>query len=203
MLRPLLTILAFMAFLWAGALVAFMHTIPEHTAQPDTKTDAIVVLTGGELRVAYGFSKLQEGLAETLFISGVGEGVKRRELLAQFASPALRRELEEHPEHLVLDYAASNTQSNAIETAKFIHERGYKSIRLVTAGYHMPRSVLECRLLMPEVEIVADPVSPESFRRDRWWQHKTTRRLMLAEFHKYWLVRLRSWIGGELHDAHA
>ena len=197
MFRALLSILTFAAFLWTGGLVAFVHNIPVASHAPNTKTDAIVVLTGGDLRVAYGFRKLEEGAAGTLFISGVGEGVKRKELLAAFASPALRRALAAEPERLALDYAASDTQSNAIETAKFIHERGYKSIRLVTAGYHMPRSLLECQLLMPQVAIVADPVSPEAFRRDRWWQHETTRRIILSEFHKFWLVRVRAWSGQE------
>lgn len=197
MFRALLSLIVFLAFLWTGALVAFMHNIPTVSPDPAAKTDAIVVLTGGELRVAYGFEKLAQGLAQTLFISGVGKKVTRHELLHAFASPALREELELHPDRLALDYAANNTQSNAVETARFIRERGYKSMRLITAGYHMPRSLIECRLLMPDVTIVADPVSPDAFRRDSWWQHKTTRRLVLYEFHKLWLVRLRVLTGQE------
>lgn len=198
MFRALLSLIVLCAFLWIGALVAFVHSIPSHTKDADAPTDAIVVLTGGDLRVAYGFSKLGEGVAKTLFISGVGQGVKREELLATYASPELREQLQREPERLELDYNASNTQRNASETAKFIHKRQYRSIRLITAGYHMPRSLLEYKLLMPQVAIIADPVSPEAFRRDRWWQHETTRRIVLSEFHKFWLVRLRAWIGQDL-----
>lgn len=195
MFRALLTLAVFLAFLWTGALVAFVHSIPVVSDAPDARTDAIVVLTGGDLRVSHGFDKLGQGLAKTLFISGVGKQVKRDELLQGFASPELRAELQSDPDRLVLDYAANNTQSNAVETAKFIHARGYKTIRLITAGYHMQRSIIECRLLMPDVTIVSDPVSPDAFRRDRWWQHETTRRIVLYEFHKLWLARLRALTG--------
>lgn len=198
MFRALLSIASLVAFLWAGALVAFVHDIPADSPYEHTRTDAIVVLTGGDLRVERGFKTLGNGLAQTLFISGVGEGVKREELIATYAPPALQRQLTARPEKLVLDYAANDTQSNAIETAKFIHEGGYTSIRLITAGYHMPRSMLECEMLLPDVLIIPDPVSPEAFRRDRWWQHENTRRIVLSEFHKFWLVRLRAWIGQEL-----
>lgn len=198
MLRLLLSFITLLAFLWTGALVAFVHGIPLEAKYPDVRTDAIVVLTGGDLRVQHGFEKLEQGLAKTLLISGVGQGVKREELLKQFASPKLRQALNKNPERLVLDYAASDTQSNAFETAKFVRKRKYESLRIVTAGYHMPRSMLECKILMPDVAMLADPVSPESFRRDEWWKHENTRRLVLAEFHKFWLVRLRAWVGAQV-----
>jgi uncharacterized SAM-binding protein YcdF (DUF218 family) len=196
MLRPLLTIITFIAFLWTGALVAFVHRIPSEPQDNSEGTaDVIVVLTGGELRVAHGFRRLEEGKARILFISGVGRKVKRRELLSAFASPELREAILAEPERLQLDYEASNTQSNAVETARFIHEHAYHSLRLITAGYHMPRSLLECRLLMPDVAIIPDPVLPTAFRRDQWWKDAATRHIVLSEFHKFWAVRFRAWGG--------
>lgn len=192
MFRVLLSFVMLAAFLWTAGLVAYVNMIPTETKDPLAVTDAIVVLTGGEGRVQYGFHLMEQGKAKTLFISGVGTGVTQAELLKAFATEELKRTIGDN---LVLDHAASNTKSNAEQTAMFMHERGYRSMRLVTAGYHMKRSLLECRLLMPDVHIVPDPVSPVAFRRDQWWRDTTTRKLVLSEYHKYGLVLLRTQIG--------
>jgi uncharacterized SAM-binding protein YcdF (DUF218 family) len=198
MFRFLLTLLVFLAFVWTAGLVAFVHAIPEHSPEPMAVTDTIVVLTGGELRVDYGFRLLSQGKARSLFISGVGAGVTVRDLLVNYALPSMRKQVAENPQIVTLDYAASDTHSNAGETQKFMRLRGYRSMRLVTAGYHMPRSLLEFRLLMPDVTIVPDPVTPPNFRRDQWWRHDTTRRLLLSEYHKTWAVRMRAlWMRGQ------
>lgn len=195
MLRTLLSLIAFTALLWTAGLVAFINSIPTRSLEPNAKTDAIVVLTGGEGRVEYGFQLMEQGHARTLFISGVGKGVTRDDLLSSYASKLLKHSIGDG---LVLDHAANDTHANAMETARFMKERGYRSMRLVTAGYHMKRSLYECRQLMPEVHIVADPVSPLAFRRDNWWRDDTTRHLVLSEYHKYGLVWLRSLIGQTL-----
>jgi uncharacterized SAM-binding protein YcdF (DUF218 family) len=197
MFRFLLSLLVFLAFGWTVGLVAFVHTIPAESASPEVVTDTIVVLTGGELRVDYGFKLLAGEKARSLFISGVGKGVTVRDLLRANALPSLAKKVSENPGIVTLDYAASDTHHNAEETEKFMRLRGYQSMRLVTAGYHMPRSLLEFRLAMPDVEIVPDPVTPPNFRRDQWWRHDTTRRLLLSEYHKTWAVRARSmWTRG-------
>lgn len=192
MFRVLLSFVMLVAFLWTAGLVAYVNMIPSESKDPLAVTDAIVVLTGGEGRVQYGFHLLEQEKARTLFISGVGAGVTRDDLLTAYASEALKRSIGDN---LVLDHAASNTKSNAEQTALFMQEHGYRSMRLVTAGYHMKRSLLECHLLMPDVTIVPDPVSPVAFRRDQWWRDATTRKLILSEYHKYGLVLLRALIG--------
>lgn len=195
MLRFILTAITLLAILWTGGLSVFIHSIPTKSANSTAHSDVIVVLTGGDLRVAKGFALWQAGIAPRLFISGVGKDVTRASLIHTYASGAMAEALGAHPEQLVLDYAASNTQSNASETAKFMKKQGYSTMHLVTAGYHMQRALLECRLYMPKVRIIADPVSPPTFRRDMWWRHPNTRRLVLSEYHKYWLVRVRALIG--------
>ena len=41
---------------------------------------------------------------------------------------------------------------------------GFHSLRLVTASYHMPRSMLEFARAMPDIAIVPNPVFPEFMR---------------------------------------
>ena len=60
-------------------------------------------------------------------------------------------------------YAATSTMGNAIETADWIKKSGFNSIILVTANYHMPRSLMLFRHIMPEIRIIPHPVFPIQF----------------------------------------
>ena len=108
-------------------------------------------------------------------------------------------DLSQHsPEDLsccvVLGYEADNTRGNAVETAAWMKEQGYGSLRLVTATYHMPRSLLEFRRFMPETEIVPHPVFPEHFKSDDWWMWPGSSSLLVTEYSKYLVALLRGII---------
>lgn len=182
------------AILWSGALAWFVNSMPEQNIASLQKTQALVVLTGGQDRVEHGFQALAEGNAPVLFISGVGEGVAVRELLRAHATPEVRKKIEMRRAEIILDHVARTTVSNADQAAEFIRTRGITSIRLITASYHMKRSLREFNTAIPEVTVIADPVFPSGFRRDEWWQHENTRRLVFSEFYKYWAVLLRDWV---------
>jgi uncharacterized SAM-binding protein YcdF (DUF218 family) len=94
----------------------------------------------------------------------------------------------------VLGYSADNTIGNATETRQWMEREGYRSLRLITASYHMRRSLLEFRRAMPDVEIVVHPVFPDTFMRDTWWAWPGTLSLIVIEYHKYVAVRVRELI---------
>jgi uncharacterized SAM-binding protein YcdF (DUF218 family) len=190
-MRILFNLACIFLVLWASGLVAFMHQLPVRAASPGTNTDAIVVLTGGSLRVDHGLMLLSQGLSNKLLISGVGQGTTLEEILAAHTSQAVRQKIAAQGGLIMLDYQAQTTQTNAEEVTKFVRAHAIRSVRLVTANYHMPRSVLELSRAMPQVHFFAEPVYPANFRRDQWWRHQTTRELVLSEYHKYWLARLR------------
>jgi uncharacterized SAM-binding protein YcdF (DUF218 family) len=190
-MRIVLSMLWCCATLWAVALCMFIQAIPAGSPSPTTHTDAIIVLTGGSLRVPYGLKLLEEGKADALLISGVGKDVSLQELLKEQLDDATRAALLAREASIKLDYRADNTRNNARETARFIRKHDFDSVRLVTANYHMQRSLLELQHALPGVDIIADAVYPEAFRRNLWWRDATTRRLVLAEFHKTYLARLR------------
>ncbi len=177
--------------IWLGGLIWFASRIPTAIADPDSTTDAIVVLTGGSLRVQSGLQLLAAGKAKKLFISGVYHSVD---------VTALLRVSRESPDGVaccvVLGHVADNTQGNASETATFMHDEGFRSLRLVTANYHMPRSLLEFSRAMPDIAIVANPVFPESFRQHRWWTRPANAGLVIGEYHKYLLALVRPAILG-------
>jgi len=170
-------------FLLAVGFLWFAATLPDKVASPDQRTEAIVVLTGGGARVAEGLRLLADGKADYLLITGVFRDVTLEEIMAQV--PDLPPELADHIE---LGYAADDTHGNAIEAAAFMAKRELSSLRLVTAAYHMPRSLLEFRRALPDVEIVAHPVFPPGVDHERWWDDGNTAALLAGEYLKYLLA---------------
>jgi uncharacterized SAM-binding protein YcdF (DUF218 family) len=187
LLRPLLAGAA-VALLWLAGLVWFASSIPHAVEDPDSPTDAIVVLTGGRLRVDSGLALFAEGRGRKLFISGVNQGVDLNELLR--VSPHMPKWVQCC---IVLGYAADNTRGNAAETAEWMRRENFRSLRLVTSAYHMRRSLLEFRRAMPDMPIVPHPVFPEHVRQDDWWRWRGTAALIVGEYHKYLAALLRPW----------
>ena len=172
-----LFVLCAAGFVWFAARPA-----PERKSTP---TDAIVVLTGGRLRLQNGIELLREGKGRKLFVSGVNQQVDLDELLrvsgnADWASCCT-----------VLGHDADNTLGNALETAQWMRQQGFSSLRLVTAWYHMPRSLLELDRAMPEIEIIAHPVFPDEVSQKHWWASRNTVLLLASEYSKYLGALLR------------
>jgi uncharacterized SAM-binding protein YcdF (DUF218 family) len=171
------------ALLWLGGLAWFIAgslLLPAGRADP---TDAIVVLTGGRLRLETGLSLLASGSAKQLFISGVNQRVDREELLHALGPAAAHA-----PCCIVLGHEAADTLGNARETAAWMHEEGYTSLRLVTSWYHMRRGLLEFRRAMPDVTIVPHPIFAQHLAPERW--HGAAP-LVVGEYGKFLAAWLR------------
>ena len=173
-----LFVLGVAGFIWFAAPPS-----PEDEAVP---TDAIVVLTGGPLRLQNGMALLRDGKGRKLFVSGVNQQVDLDELLRvsgnapDWASCCT-----------VLGHDADNTLGNARETAQWMRQQGFSSLRLVTAWYHMPRSLLELDRAMPEIEIVAHPVFPDEVSLEHWWASRGSLLVLASEYSKYLGALLR------------
>ena len=179
-LSTIAVLLLLILFIWTLGLFAFVNMIPDGATEKNRLTDAIVVLTGGSDRLKQGLNLLTEKRAKKLFVSGVYlRNDVRRLLSVQQHNPA------EVLCCISLGYAATSTAENAIETAGWIKKHGYISIRLVTASYHMPRSLIEFQHIMPNIEIIPHPVFPKKFKRARWWAWPGTIALIISEYSKY------------------
>ncbi len=181
---------AVLALAWLFGLVWFAATLPRNVDDPLRRTDAIVVLTGGSERLSTGFELLAQKKAHKLFVSGVYRGVEVNELLR------LSRQTPTEMECcIVLGYAAESTEGNATETAAWMAKEKFRSLRLVTANYHMRRSLLEFQGVMPDVEVVPHPVFPDSVKQDRWWLWPGTALLITTEYMKYLVALARQVLG--------
>ena len=186
-LRIILGVLLGLALLWGVGFIWFAATLPDGAAAPDTRTDGIVVLTGGADRVETGLRLLSAGRAQKLFVSGVYPGVDVAQLLRVSRLPAGQLEC-----CIVLGYVADTTKGNARETANWMRQNGYRSVRIVTASYHMPRSLLEFRTAMPDAVLVPHPVLPPQFHQDEWWRWPGTASLIALEYSKFLLAAARA-----------
>ncbi len=187
-LRSLVLVAGGCVGLWVGGLLWFVHDALSQEDDPGARTDAIVVLTGGRLRIETAIDLFGEGKAQKLFISGVNHHVDREALTHLFEPVASRAQC-----CIVLGHDADNTLGNARETAQWMRQERYSSLRLVTSWYHMPRSLLEFRQAMPDVRIVASPVfakpGPGENRLTAWTEAAA---LTIGEYHKFLAVWLRN-----------
>lgn len=178
--------------LLAGFLLGlsrFAESLPREAQEPGRITDGIVVLTGGAGRIDRGFELLEAGLSERLFVSGVYRGVEVDELLdlAQRSPEELRCCIE-------LGYEADDTLGNAYETEAWVAREGIRSLRLVTAAYHMPRARLELSRRLRDVEILVEPVFTEGFREHDWWTRRNSAGLLALEYLKYLVALARAHV---------
>ena len=167
-----------MAIGWGLGFAVFMLTL----AQPadDTRvTDAIVVPTGGPGRIVRGLQLIEAGKAKRLLVSGVATGLRKIDLIeANGHAAAITCCVD-------LGREAVDTRSNAEETARWVREHRYRSLRLVTSDWHMARARMELGAALDRnVVIVRDGVRVEQ-------------RLgpLVNEYNKLILRRIALWAG--------
>lgn len=143
---------AFLVLAWLFGFLWFAMALPQPLG--DARTDAIIVLTGSKGRIEHAAEVLKSGEASRLLVSGVDREVKPGEFAAQFS--VSQRLLECC---ITLGYKAYDTRSNAIEAAEWLTDHKAKSVRLVTADWHMRRALLELSREMPaDIKVKPDAV---------------------------------------------
>jgi uncharacterized SAM-binding protein YcdF (DUF218 family) len=181
-----LTVLALVFVAAAAGFVGFLSQLRGTEAKPSRTADGIVVLTGGSSRVSDAMELLADGYGKRLLISGVHP--------ASGASD-ISRSLSDNQSLLNccvdLDRSAINTRSNAAETRRWAHERGFKSLIVVTSNYHMPRAIVELSHAMPDITLIPFAVVGDKWREEPWWSNGATVRLLLSEYVKYVAAEVR------------
>lgn len=118
------------------------------------KTDAAIVLTGGEGRVARGLAVLRKGWTGKLLVSGVDREVRPREFVAAYGIAPRQMAC-----CVTLGFESVDTRSNALEAARWIARNKFRSVRLITTDWHMRRAAFELGRVSPKgVKVVADAV---------------------------------------------
>ena len=167
-------IAGFVLMVWLIGFVWFAFSLPQ-AAPLREATDVIVVPTGGVGRIDRGVELLRRGAADKLLVTGVDAEVRPVEFAAEYdISP------QELDCCVVLGFSALDTRGNARETAEWIREGKYRSLRLVTSDWHMRRAASELGPVLPAgVTVVQDAVSTEP-----------SLKMLFLEYHKL----LASWL---------
>jgi uncharacterized SAM-binding protein YcdF (DUF218 family) len=181
-------------FIWLAGLIWFVAQMPEKQTANAPNAGAIIVLTGGAGRIEHGINLLLDRKAEKLFISGTNEKVTYDDVVRhapknRYVGDSIRKM---SGNRIFLGNLAENTIGNAEETRQWLSTQKYKSILLVTSHYHMPRSISEFKALMPELVIIPEPVIVNGFK-SHWWMTNENRKIVLSEYHKYLISKLRHW----------
>ncbi|MCH9753358.1 MAG: YdcF family protein [Alphaproteobacteria bacterium] len=158
----------------------FISLVP--TSQTDTGkevTDAAVVLTGGKKRIQEGINILKNKKTKKLLITGVHKKTRDKDLIVLYGN------LDDlSSDRVSIGREAESTLGNAIEAKKWVEENNIRTIRLVTANYHMTRSVMEFRHAIPDVKIIEHPVFPKAFKITKLWNHPGSVYLLFKEYNK-------------------
>ncbi len=152
-MKLLIRLVALVPLAWFWGFVWFALSLAP-PAPLTTRTDAVVVLTGGPGRLQRGVEVLRAGSAKRMLVSGVGPRV---------TDAALAREVDAPPglfsRDVDLGFAALDTRSNAEETSAWMRRYKYRSLRLVTSAAHMRRARMELDARLPKgVVVVPDGV---------------------------------------------
>jgi uncharacterized SAM-binding protein YcdF (DUF218 family) len=186
-LRAVLVVALAIVFVGTAiGFVGFLSQLRGAEAAPAGHADGIVVLTGGSSRVSDAMELLAGGYGKRLLISGVHP---------TNGASDISRSLPDNQSLLSccvdLDRSAVNTRSNAAETRRWAHERGFRSLIVVTSNYHMPRAIVELSHAMPDIRLIPFAVVGEKWRNEPWWTSGATVRLLLSEYVKYVAAEVR------------
>jgi len=183
----------------AAALLGGFLWYAESVAAPPTPAvgpaDAIVALTGGPERIGDALDLLANGRGRRLLITGVNRTTRAEELALQ--APRYQALFDCC---IDIDREAENTVGNAVETRRWVRQRGFRSLIVVTSSYHMPRALAELTHQLPDVAIVPYPVVTEHQRSEPWWSNPATARAIAFEYLKYLVVAVRTRIGPAAAD---
>ena len=191
-LGPIALFVAVVALVWLGGMIVFATNISKQQGTPPA-TDGIVVLTGGDKRLMEAMNLLSQGKGHRLLISGVNPDVSEADVKGLF----------DNADQLFdccvdLDRTAADTIGNAQQTAQWASKNGYTSLIIVTANYHMPRSLLEFHQVLPEIKLIPYPIESDQFEISGWWYQPSTARILTSEYNKYLVSFVRLQIFSSL-----
>ncbi|MDP3676880.1 MAG: YdcF family protein [Novosphingobium sp.] len=170
-------IASFFVIAWALGFVWFAAVLPQPIGAG--RSDAAIVLTGGEGRIPRALEVLDKGWVRRVLIAGVDSEVRPRELAAEY--DVSRRTMRCC---ITLEKVSVDTRSNAREAALWIAANKVQSVRLVTSDWHMRRAAWELGQVAPGVEIARDAV-----------RTRPRLRILFVEYHKLIARRIADAVG--------
>ena len=186
-----MTVVLVGALSFLAGFVFFLSEIDSYseTDPGSVSADGIAVLTGGFARLSPAVELLEMERGERLLISGVNPKNSDGSL-----KNALNIDDALYDCCVDLDQDAMDTIGNAVGISHWATSKNYNKIIIVTNDYHMPRSILEIRTQLGNVELVPyvvrnQPADGESFetKLDRY-------RVLTGEYLKFIATNFRCFL---------
>ena len=110
---------------------------------PLERADALIVLGGeAESRSLEAARLYRKGVASQVFVTGLGDASRNRQILIGAGVPALR---------ITTEPKATSTYENALLLKPLLESAGVKSALIVTSPFHTRRALATFRKLMPGI----------------------------------------------------
>ena len=136
-LVALILILYFMSF------INFLFNVDKNFMVKNNINN-IVVLTGNAGRLTVGLKLMENDIKSRMLITGVAKAVKYSDIIKnKYLSK----------DRIDLGYDAKNTLGNALEVSVWLNKHNINDIILITDNWHMQRTLLLFKALMPNREI--------------------------------------------------
>lgn len=190
-MRRLVWLIAAAAVAVLAGFIAFVESLPEPGSGNVQAADGIVALTGEGGRLMPAMNLLERGLGQRLLISGVNPTTSKTELRTLLHGGELFDCCVD------LGFTALDTRGNAQETASWARRHGYHSLIIVTADYHMPRSLVEFGSEMPGIHLIPYPVPDVANSRFGAW------RRLGGEYVKYLASSARAFVVSAVRQANS
>ncbi len=182
-------------FLWLAAGEIYDYQDNFSLERDGAKVDVVLCFAGGKGRILSAVNTWQKlrPMGESihtpiLFLSGLGANVNVDTLAEQGISKEVLKLIKQ--EDVVFENVSTNTFENAQIFSSFLIQKKWKNVLLVTAGYHMKRSVDILRKAVgPEVNIYTSTVEAEHFDRNQWHKDAYAIRVTLLEYIKWLFYR--------------
>jgi uncharacterized SAM-binding protein YcdF (DUF218 family) len=143
--------------------------------EPPPPNEAIVVLTGGALRIGRAIDLLWQRRSAILIISGVSRGMTLNELMTyQEQEKEASIHFPEVRKKIFLESRATSTLENAMESGRILRDRKVRQAVLVTSDFHIPRALAMFRALNHEIRFLpyavpSDFSELQLFPPKKWW----------------------------------
>ncbi|MFV0321639.1 MAG: YdcF family protein [Alphaproteobacteria bacterium] len=169
--------------IWIIFFFYWVHHLP--TEMPPLagteNAQSIVVLTGGKGRLPQSAEMLEQKTDARLLVSGVNPIVSSQELFKQM--PELSNRLKRKVD---IGRVAGSTIGNAAEAKGWMQQNSFTSAIIVTSNWHIQRSLLEFRHVMPQNYFIPSPVVSEAQQNggEFWYLNKEWLLRLSKEFAK-------------------
>lgn len=158
--------------------ILFAFTLGKPAKSSAPATDAAVVLTGGPGRIEHAIDVLKNHKAQRLLVAGADPRVTKADLARR-----IRGSKSWFGCCVDLGSESVDTRSNAEEAARWLANRNFHSLRLITNDWHMRRARYEFeKVLGSRYALVTDAVRTEP-----------SLLTLFGEYNKYLLRRLAVW----------